>query len=168
MIEPFAATVDHFCSKSEDARVIIEMPLRDVSTLKWGETLWSMFKTLGFALIEEGMETGYDDWEENGEPAEVRCRWGVWRRMTKEEVKVEEELSMELKEKLTLRAEEFGIPLMMEQLHREEDWLREQRRQNLPQAHPLNQQSQPAQATQPVGTVHPANPADTAQSSVPI
>lgn len=37
-------------------------------------------KSLCFILIEQGEEVGFDDWEENGESAEVRCWWGIWTR----------------------------------------------------------------------------------------
>jgi hypothetical protein len=40
----------------------------------------AQMKAAHLELIGEDCETGYDDWEENGEQKTVTCWWGVWRR----------------------------------------------------------------------------------------
>jgi hypothetical protein len=44
------------------------------------ENLRNILDGRRFDLLEEGEETGFDDWEENGEMAEVKCWWGIWNR----------------------------------------------------------------------------------------
>ena len=63
-------------SPSEDARVIVELPLRE-AYLGEVRCLWDGMKEKGFELCDEGEEVGYDDWDEG--TSEVRCWWGVWR-----------------------------------------------------------------------------------------
>jgi hypothetical protein len=44
------------------------------------ENLRNILDGRGFDILEQGEETGFDDWEENGEMAEVKCWWGIWSR----------------------------------------------------------------------------------------
>ncbi len=44
------------------------------------ENLRNILDRRGFDLLEQGEESGFDDWEENGEMAEVKCWWGIWSR----------------------------------------------------------------------------------------
>lgn len=72
-------TIFRHLSKDERSRVIIELPLRDKATEAMGDNLRGLMKEAGLELLDDGTETGFDDWEENGERAVVKCWWGVWR-----------------------------------------------------------------------------------------
>jgi hypothetical protein len=65
---------------NSDARIIIELPYRDEATMNMAEKLRVEMGNRSFVLVEQGEEFGYDDWEENGESAAVRCWWGIWTR----------------------------------------------------------------------------------------
>ncbi|KAL9614051.1 MAG: hypothetical protein Q9167_001466 [Letrouitia subvulpina] len=74
------ATIRHTLKRSEDARVVVELPLRDVYKPEVQEFKEGMHE-LGLLVLEEGEEGGFDDWEEmdeEGERVEVRCWWAVW------------------------------------------------------------------------------------------
>lgn len=121
MICPFAETVGYYLLKHDDSRVIVIMPLRDSATVQWSSDLWMYFRKLNLEVIEEGMATGHDDWEdESGETSEIRCRWGVFRGMTDAEIAREEQVGAELDKEVEQRADTFGVPDMMRQLHDEE------------------------------------------------
>lgn len=62
---------------------IIMYPLRDTFTKSLGETLMQELRKLGFMLLHHDAEVGYDDWEVNGERAEIISWWGVWQRKMK-------------------------------------------------------------------------------------
>ncbi|KAF9885947.1 hypothetical protein FE257_012237 [Aspergillus nanangensis] len=71
-------TITHWLSRSLDARVVFEMPLRD-AYLPQRQELRQRLGQLGLAVVEEGEETGYDDWETaDGGALAVRCWWSVW------------------------------------------------------------------------------------------
>lgn len=74
------AVVCHL-TKSDEARVVVEMPLRDTYVAERQDFRDSM-GDIGLVSLEEGEETGYDDWSSNAEndPLEVRCWWSVWGR----------------------------------------------------------------------------------------
>ncbi len=74
------AVIDECLHKSPESRVIIELPYRDPATIAMADNLRDILKERSFDLLEEGEETGFDDWEENGEMAEVKCWWGIWGR----------------------------------------------------------------------------------------
>lgn len=60
------------------SRFILELPLR-LGYEKEREDLRKRLHGL-MELLEEGTETGYDDWEAaDGQAAEVECWWSVWR-----------------------------------------------------------------------------------------
>lgn len=61
--------------------VLIMHPLRDEFTKTMGESLQQELSKYGFTLLACGIKTGFDDWEStNGQPVEVHCWWGVWKR----------------------------------------------------------------------------------------
>ena len=63
-----------------DARVIIELPLRDAYVAE-RQDLRDRMATAGLIVIDEGEEIGHDDWASSNrsdEPAEVKCWWTVW------------------------------------------------------------------------------------------
>lgn len=71
-------TIERWLSRGLDARVVVEMPLRDAYLPQVQEFRWRM-GDIGLAVVEEGEEIGYDDWEgADGESVEVRCWWSVW------------------------------------------------------------------------------------------
>lgn len=71
-------TVEHWLSNDLDARVVVEMPLRDAYRPQIHEFRQRM-GAIGLAIVDEGEETGYDDWESaDGGSLEVRCWWSVW------------------------------------------------------------------------------------------
>ncbi|PLN86615.1 VPS28-domain-containing protein [Aspergillus taichungensis] len=55
-------TIGHWLSRGLDARVVVEMPLRDAYVPQRREFQERMAE-LGLAIVEEGEEVGYDDWE---------------------------------------------------------------------------------------------------------
>jgi len=75
-----AQAIDLYLQKGSDSRVVIELPYRDHVTRAMAENLRNILDGRGFDLLEEGEEIGFDDWEENGEMAEVKCWWGIWTR----------------------------------------------------------------------------------------
>jgi predicted nicotinamide N-methyase len=71
-------TIDHWLSRSLDARVIVEMPLRDAYLPQVQDFRFRM-NAIGLTLVQQGKETGYDDWESiDGDSVEVHCWWSVW------------------------------------------------------------------------------------------
>lgn len=74
-----AAVIDTWLSKIVDARVAIELPFRSAYSANVEELRRRMLQ-LGLALLENGEETGLDDWgeDDDDEGREVRCWWGVW------------------------------------------------------------------------------------------
>ncbi|KAE8355359.1 VPS28-domain-containing protein [Aspergillus coremiiformis] len=55
-------TIGHWLSRGLDARVVTEMPLRD-AYLPQVQEFRQRLEQLGLAVIDEGEEIGYDDWE---------------------------------------------------------------------------------------------------------
>ena len=72
----------HSC-RSSDARVVVEMPVREADAAERAEFRTRMLG-LGLMLMSEGEEVGYDDWgasggRDSGEGLlEVVCWWSVW------------------------------------------------------------------------------------------
>ncbi|OJJ87817.1 S-adenosylmethionine-dependent methyltransferase [Aspergillus glaucus CBS 516.65] len=70
--------ITHWLSRGSNARVVLEMPFRD-AYLPQIDELRQRLGNLGLAVVEEGEETGYDDWETaDGSAVAVRCWWSVW------------------------------------------------------------------------------------------
>lgn len=59
----------------EQARVLIELPYRDAYSSE-REELWSRLRNLGFSVLDEGEEVGFDDWDHG--KTEVKCHWSIW------------------------------------------------------------------------------------------
>ncbi|KAJ5901598.1 Vacuolar protein sorting-associated VPS28 [Penicillium taxi] len=71
-------TIQPWLSRGLDARVLTEMPLRDAYIPQVQEFRKRMMD-IGLAVVEEGEEIGYDDWEgSDGESLAVKCWWSVW------------------------------------------------------------------------------------------
>jgi hypothetical protein len=71
-------TVGPWLSRGLNARVVTEMPLRDAYLPQVKEFRQRM-GALGLAIIEEGEEIGYDDWESaDGGALAVKCWWSIW------------------------------------------------------------------------------------------
>ncbi|KAJ5099967.1 hypothetical protein N7532_006968 [Penicillium argentinense] len=71
-------TINPWLSRGLDARVVVEMPLRDAYIPQVQEFRQRM-TDLGLAVVEEGEEVGYDDWESaSGDALAVKCWWSVW------------------------------------------------------------------------------------------
>lgn len=83
-----AQAIDLYLQKGSDSRVVIELPYRDQATRAMAENLRNILDGRGFDLLEQGEETGFDDWEENGETAEVKCWWGIWTRRSPQDEEV--------------------------------------------------------------------------------
>lgn len=71
-------TIGPWLSRGLDARVVVEMPLRD-AYLPQVQEFRDRMADLGLAVVEEGEEVGYDDWESaDGGAVAVKCWWSVW------------------------------------------------------------------------------------------
>ena len=72
-------TLRRWIRSDSKARFIVELPLRD----RYDEERQDLQQNLqnhGFELIVEGVDTGYDDWHgRDGELAEVKCWWSIWK-----------------------------------------------------------------------------------------
>lgn len=73
-------TVDRWLANSEDARFIVELPLREAYKQE-RDDLGYRLNYANLHITDEGTEIGYDDWQgSDGQPTEVKCWWSVWRR----------------------------------------------------------------------------------------
>lgn len=72
-----AQAFEYHLFRSEDARIVIELPLRD-AYVKERQDLRDRLRALGLEILDEGEESGYDDWSYGSERTEVRCWWSVW------------------------------------------------------------------------------------------
>lgn len=71
-------TIAQWLNKGLDARVVVELPLRD-AYLPQVEDFRQRMANVGLAIIEQGNETGFDDWEDaEGQSMEVHCWYSVW------------------------------------------------------------------------------------------
>lgn len=70
-------TMADYIRKGAKSRIFVELPLRPESC--YPEDFRAKMHTTGFELLEEGKETGYDDWQNSShEGLEVKCWWSVW------------------------------------------------------------------------------------------
>ncbi|KAF2201634.1 VPS28-domain-containing protein [Delitschia confertaspora ATCC 74209] len=75
-------TIEMWLSDEASARVIVELPLREAYAAE-REDFRVRMKKIGLGILEEGEETGYDDWGNEGDDnALVRCWWSVWGRQS--------------------------------------------------------------------------------------
>ena len=70
-----ANAIERYIRREPQARVIVELPLREAYQPEIHEFKQRM-ETNGFLLILQGEEIGYDDWE--GGDLAVECWWGIW------------------------------------------------------------------------------------------
>lgn len=68
-----AGMVDVWMKKGPQARAVVEIPLRD-GFGREREGFKECMSAKGLVVLEQGVETGFDDWG-NGE---VQCWWSVW------------------------------------------------------------------------------------------
>ena len=70
---------EHHLSRDINARVIVEMPLRDAYVLE-RDDFRARMGAIGLSIVDEGEEIGFDDWSAGNseELLEVRCWWTVW------------------------------------------------------------------------------------------
>ena len=64
-------------SASEDARVVIELPLREGFEPERRE-LWQRLMAAGLFIEDQGEEDGFDDWGDGN--TLVHCQWSTWAR----------------------------------------------------------------------------------------
>ncbi|KAJ5813343.1 uncharacterized protein N7503_000093 [Penicillium pulvis] len=71
-------TIGSWLGRGLGARVLAEMPLRTPYLPQVREFRQRM-ADLGLAVVEEGEEFGYDDWEgADGDVLAVKCWWSIW------------------------------------------------------------------------------------------
>ncbi|KAJ5953628.1 hypothetical protein N7454_000524 [Penicillium verhagenii] len=71
-------TIGSWLGRGLGARVVAEMPLRG-PYLPQVQEFRDRMAGLGLAVIEEGEELGYDDWEgADGDVLAVKCWWSIW------------------------------------------------------------------------------------------
>ncbi|EME82866.1 uncharacterized protein MYCFIDRAFT_136061, partial [Pseudocercospora fijiensis CIRAD86] len=71
--------IQYHLSSQWQARVVIELPLRDAYASERNDFRARM-NAIGLHIVDEGEEIGYDDWSSHNddEPLEVCCWWAVW------------------------------------------------------------------------------------------
>ena len=90
-------TMALFLNRQEDARILVELPFRDMD-LPYHDLLRDEMERKGFVLLDEGSESGYDDWEKVwGQKVTVRCWWSVWAWAETELEQTEESLEVSAK-----------------------------------------------------------------------
>jgi len=67
--------VGTWLKRGSQARAVMEMPLREGYHAERQDFKGRML-AMGLKIVEEGVETGWDDWGTKG--GEVRCWWSVW------------------------------------------------------------------------------------------
>lgn len=78
-------TISRWIDPKESSRVLIELPLRRHYTQE-RSNLCSLLREIQFDLVDEGIESGLDDWfDKDGNRADVECWWSVWRYVSKEQ-----------------------------------------------------------------------------------
>jgi Lysine methyltransferase len=75
-----ARTISKWLSPDPNARVVIELPIRPGFSVEHNDLRLRM-SNIGLTCLEQGHETGYDDWGytgKQGDLQEVECWWSVW------------------------------------------------------------------------------------------
>ena len=74
-----AQAVQYHLLREKDARVIVEIPIRDAYSKERGLFVRCM-KDIGLEIVSESRDIGYDDWSESRgeELAEVECWLTIW------------------------------------------------------------------------------------------
>ncbi|KAF2470957.1 uncharacterized protein BDR25DRAFT_28534 [Lindgomyces ingoldianus] len=81
-------TIEAWLSEHEEAKVIVEFPLRD-AYLPEIKDFRDRMKRIGLFIQEEGEEKGYDDWgwtgagDDGSDSGLVHCWWSSWGRTTR-------------------------------------------------------------------------------------
>ncbi|KIW08616.1 uncharacterized protein PV09_00573 [Verruconis gallopava] len=72
-------TVKSWLAAGSASRVIVELPIRDGYCAEINEFRQGMLR-IGLEVLEDGEETGYDDWGGSSEDElqEVKCWWSIW------------------------------------------------------------------------------------------
>lgn len=73
-------TITRCLSTQADARVIVELPLREAYMPEIND-LYTRMAEAGLRVLEQGDEVGYDDWGGGAGSSglkEVKCWWGIW------------------------------------------------------------------------------------------
>lgn len=71
-------TIERWLRRSAEARVVIELPLRDAYKAEIAE-LKDRMLDIELQLQDSGEDVGYDDWQsKEGGLQEVRCWWSIW------------------------------------------------------------------------------------------
>ncbi|KAK3063967.1 hypothetical protein LTS18_011328 [Coniosporium uncinatum] len=73
-------TIDTWLAKDANARLAVELPLRDEYAVKLHRGFRKTMSTAGLHILEQGKETGYDDWDSGDGDSlqQVQCWWSVW------------------------------------------------------------------------------------------
>lgn len=81
--ELLAGAVHEQLAFGDEARALIMVPLRDETTKR----LLSAFRNelargdMEIVCVDEGIEPGQDDWDEDDDSQRVDCWWGVFKRL---------------------------------------------------------------------------------------
>ncbi len=72
-------TIKRWLTKSQHARVVVELPLRS-AYLPEIDDFKERMQATALMIIDQGEEIGYDDWGGGveGDLMEVRCWWAIW------------------------------------------------------------------------------------------
>lgn len=71
-------TVRKWLKPTAESRFILQLPLRDGYTRERDDLKHKLGEFM--TIVEQGEDTGYDDWEtSDGQLAEVVCWWAIWR-----------------------------------------------------------------------------------------
>lgn len=77
----FVQTIKRWLRQSADARVIVELPLREAYSPEI-EDFKERMQDIGLHVLDRGEEVGYDDWGWNNSgrsgQQEVNCWWSIW------------------------------------------------------------------------------------------
>ena len=86
-----AGAICQYLRRARNARVIVELPLREAYAREL-QVFKDLMAKARLALIEHGEESSVEDWgaiSDGAATVEVRCWWGVWKWEDGEEVAVE-------------------------------------------------------------------------------
>ncbi|KAI1642965.1 putative methyltransferase-domain-containing protein [Daldinia loculata] len=74
-----SAIVAHL-AQDKDARAIVMVPQRDLTTKKLAAKFLSIMIVSGLSVLEQHTLVGQDDWDEDGEDSGIECWWAVFGR----------------------------------------------------------------------------------------
>ncbi|KAI1772617.1 putative methyltransferase-domain-containing protein [Hypoxylon cercidicola] len=81
--ELLSSAIDAHLVADKDARVIVMVPRRDLTTKKLAAKFLSVMMASGLTVLEEHSLVGQDDWDgdDDEESSEVECWWAIFGRM---------------------------------------------------------------------------------------